>query len=134
MGNVKISIMFFLVTLNLIMFGMTKCEKNDLGTASAEVIKPIHDNIMNVLNSVSVGQGIKREKNILTDLSNYTQFLKVLSSIEPQNMEYEGLLNIDTTKKKGRNRKNFNIIYSSRRNYKNNINDVKKGINRALFV
>ncbi|SBS80259.1 conserved Plasmodium protein, unknown function [Plasmodium ovale] len=134
MGNVKISIIFFFVTLNLIIFGIAKCEKNDLDTASTEVEKPIHDNIMNVLNSVSVGQGIKREKNILTDLSNYTQFLKVISSIEPQNMEYEGLFNIDTTKKKGRNRKNFNIIYSSRRNYKSNINDVKKGINRALFV
>lgn len=93
----------------------------------------INKNIMNVLKSVSLEENKKTEKNILYDLSYYMNFLKILSGINSQQMEYEGIINIDNTKRKGKNIKDVNIIYSSRKKYKNNVDDIKKNMNKFVF-
>ncbi|KEG01528.1 hypothetical protein YYE_03626 [Plasmodium vinckei vinckei] len=90
-------------------------------------------NIMNVLKSVSLEENKKTEQNILYDLSYYMNFLKILSGINTHQMEYQGIINIDNTIKKAKNIKDVNIIYSSRKKYKNNINDVKNNMNKFVF-
>ncbi|CRG98184.1 conserved Plasmodium protein, unknown function [Plasmodium gallinaceum] len=127
MRTVKIFLLICIIINNII-----KCEINSFENVK-EITKSIDENIMNVLDSVSVSHSIKTEKNILNDLSNYMQFLKELSLLDIEDMEYEGFLNIDKTDKKRYN-KNITLKYSSRNGYKNNINDVKKEVNKSLFL
>ncbi|CRG98600.1 conserved Plasmodium protein, unknown function [Plasmodium relictum] len=121
-----------LLIICLVINKIIKCERNSFKNEKG-ITKSIDDNIMNVLNSVSLSHTIKREKNILNDLSNYMQFLKELSSLDIEGMENEGLLIIDKKKKKGNN-KNFKIKYSSKRNYKNNIKDIKEEISKNIYL
>ncbi|CDU17007.1 conserved Plasmodium protein, unknown function [Plasmodium yoelii] len=93
----------------------------------------MNEGVMNVLKSASLEENTKTEKNILYDLSYYMNFLKIISGINSQQMEYEGIINIDNTKRKEKNIKNVNIIYSSKKKYKNNVDDIKKNMNKFVF-
>ncbi|ETB58374.1 hypothetical protein YYC_03989 [Plasmodium yoelii 17X] len=100
---------------------------------NAENENVVNEGVMNVLKSASLEENTKTEKNILYDLSYYMNFLKIMSGINSQQMEYEGIINIDNTKRKEKNIKNVNIIYSSRKKYKNNVDDIKKNMNKFVF-
>ncbi|SBT86261.1 conserved Plasmodium protein, unknown function [Plasmodium malariae] len=124
--------MTLFINLALNRYATVKCEDNIFEEIPVEANKPFNENIMNILSSVTLGQSVKREKNVLSNLASYTQLLKLVSSLDSQDEEYEGLFHINTTKKRSNN-KQFEIIYSPKKTYKNNVNDVKKEINKTLF-
>ncbi|SCN59062.1 conserved Plasmodium protein, unknown function [Plasmodium chabaudi chabaudi] len=130
----KIFFFFFFFNVSLFVCRTAKYEDSEIIENSTVKNNDItNKNIMNVLKSVSLEENKKTEKNILYDLSYYMNFLKILSGINSQQMEYEGIINIDNTKTKAKNIKDVNIIYSSRKKYKNNIDDVKKNMNTFVF-
>ncbi|CAD2088020.1 conserved Plasmodium protein, unknown function [Plasmodium vinckei brucechwatti] len=111
----------------------TKYEDNEMEDSTIKNNNIENKNIMNVLKSISLEENQKTEKNILYDLSYYMNFLKILSGVNSQQMEYQGIINIDNTKTKAKNIKDVNIIYSSRKKYKNNVDDIKKNMNKFVF-
>ncbi|GAW79292.1 hypothetical protein PGO_030960 [Plasmodium gonderi] len=135
MRMIHIGTIFSFLILLLSIRRITKCKIMNNETSQMDTIKSIDQRIMDLLNSVSVGRSVVRKKNILNDMSNYIQFLKVLSTINPyEHMEEDGFVTIDTTGKKIKEKKNIQIVYSSRKNYyKNNMNDVKSEVNSVLY-
>ncbi|EUD65067.1 hypothetical protein C922_04582 [Plasmodium inui San Antonio 1] len=122
--------------------GVAKCELPDDGVNQVHTRNKIEERIMDVLNSVSVGQSIKRERNLLDDLANYIHYLKVLSLVAPRdNVEgdrdgyVEGFINVDTIGKGAKEKRRVDIEYFSQgNNYKNNLKDVRREVKRVLFT
>ncbi|KJP87029.1 hypothetical protein AK88_03311 [Plasmodium fragile] len=130
-------ILLLLVVLVLLTAGgVAKCEVPDEGRNQVDTRNTTEERIMDVLNSVSVDQSIKRERNILDDVANYMHYLRMLNMVVPhENVEGEGFINVDTTGKGAKEKRRVHIVYSSQgNNYKNNLNDVRREVNRVLFT
>ncbi|VUZ93553.1 conserved Plasmodium protein, unknown function [Plasmodium vivax] len=132
--------------------GVAKCEEPNEGANQVAASNTTEERIRDVLNSVSVGQAIKRERNLLDDVAKYINYLKVLSLVAPRgNVEGgrhghgervgrgesadDGFINVDATAKGAMEKRRVNIRYFSQgNNYKNNVNDVRREVNRVLFT
>ncbi|ANQ06237.1 Uncharacterized protein PCOAH_00005240 [Plasmodium coatneyi] len=131
-------VLLMLVVVLLTAGGVAKCELSDRGVSQVDTRNTTEERIMDILNSVTVGQSIKRERNLLDDMAKYIHYLKVLSLVAPRENvegESEGFINVDTTGKGTKRKGRLHIVYSTQgNNYKNNLNDVRREVNRLLFT